>query len=279
MPPTDFRWHVGNRQAPGTSDTSRFATDHINNPNAINSVFNLAFRPTTTETMADGTTREVHHILKDGADSIGVAGASLRVYANIGMCSDYWLTLHDPVMGRKPQQPFVIDTARQTCEDWRNTEARMENAEAFLKTIGPMRLKDAPGGASFLSGGRRDAAARQDGVRRQVRALPLEQAAAVGADRDLAARKVEAFDREAVVASGVPREELPLGRPALLLCCRARDERGARGMADECADRRTGLERSSRPRAYKQLPAVGARSPGLTCTAAQAGRSDSTGQT
>ena len=46
MPPTDFRWHVGNRQPPGTSDTSRFATDHINNPNAINAVFNLAYRPT-----------------------------------------------------------------------------------------------------------------------------------------------------------------------------------------------------------------------------------------
>jgi hypothetical protein len=151
MPATDFRWHVGNRQPPGTSDTSRFATDHINNPNNINSVFNLAHRPTQTETMADGTSREVHHILKDGADSIGVAGASLRVYVNIGMCSDYWLTLHDPVAGRKPQQPFLVDQARKTCEDWRNTEARMENAEAFLKTIGPMRLKDAPTGASYLT--------------------------------------------------------------------------------------------------------------------------------
>ena len=151
MPPTDFRWHVGNRQPPGTSDTSRFATDHINNPNAINSIFNLAFRPTTPEKMADGTTRQVHHILKDGADSIGVAGASLRVYVNIGMCSDYWLTLHDPVNGRTPQQPFSIDTARKNCEDWRNTEARMENAEAFLKTIGPMRLADAPGGAAHLT--------------------------------------------------------------------------------------------------------------------------------
>jgi len=151
MPPTDFRWHVGNRQPPGTSDTSRFATDHINNPNAINSVFNLAYRPTEPEAMGDGTTRQVHHILKDGADSIGVAGASLRVYVNIGMCSDYWLTLHDPVMGRKPQQPFIIETARKNCEDWRNTEARMENAEAFLKTIGPLRLKDAPGGAANLT--------------------------------------------------------------------------------------------------------------------------------
>ena len=49
--------------------------------------------------MRDGTTRQVHHILKDGADSVGVAGASLRVYVNIGMCGDYWVTLHDPVLG------------------------------------------------------------------------------------------------------------------------------------------------------------------------------------
>ena len=40
MRPDDFRWHVGRRQPPGTSDTSRFATDHINNPNAINTIFN-----------------------------------------------------------------------------------------------------------------------------------------------------------------------------------------------------------------------------------------------
>jgi hypothetical protein len=152
MSPKDFRWHVGNRQPPGTSDTSRFATDHINNPNAINSIFNLAYRPTHTEKMRDGSMREVFHILKDGSDSIGVAGASLRVYVNIGMCSEYTLTLLDPVTGQaRPQQPFDMERARQSCADWRATEARMEAAEAFLKTIGPMRLRDAPGGAKYLT--------------------------------------------------------------------------------------------------------------------------------
>ena len=33
-------------------------------------------------------------------------------------------------MGRKTQQPFSMDYARKNCEDWRNTEARMANAEA-----------------------------------------------------------------------------------------------------------------------------------------------------
>lgn len=151
LSPRDFRWHVGNRQPVGTSDTSRFATDHLHNPNSINPIFNLPYRPTAPEQMADGSIRQVHHILKDGADSIGVAGASLRVYVNIGMCSDYWLTLHDPVSGRLLQQPFDIAHARKTCSDWRATESRMANAEAFLKTIGPMRLKDAPGGTALLS--------------------------------------------------------------------------------------------------------------------------------
>jgi hypothetical protein len=151
MTPEDFRWHVANMQPAGTVDTSRFATDHINNPNAINSIFYLGHRPTQQERMKDGVMRAVNHILKDGADSIGVAGASLRVYVNIGMCSDYWLTLHQAIYGMVEQKPFLIEKARQDCADWRKTEERMPAAEAFLKTIGPMRLKDAPGGAEYLT--------------------------------------------------------------------------------------------------------------------------------
>jgi hypothetical protein len=152
MMPSDFRWHVSNRQPPGTSDTSRFATDHINNPNAINTILNLANRPTAPETMRDGSVRQVHRILKDGADSIGVAGASMRVYVNIGMCGDYFVTLHDPIWGvKRRQQPFEVDRARETCADWRETEARMPAAEAFLKTLRPLRLRDAPGGRAYLT--------------------------------------------------------------------------------------------------------------------------------
>ncbi len=151
MTPRDYRWHLGNRQPPGTSDTSRFATDHNHNPSNINAVFLLGSRPTAVEKMADGSERAVHHILKDGADSIGVAGASLRVYVNIGMCSDIWLTRIDPVAGLTPQQPFDMEQARRECPDWVATEARMPAAEAFLKTLGPMHLADAPGGAAYLA--------------------------------------------------------------------------------------------------------------------------------
>jgi hypothetical protein len=151
LKPDNFIWHVLNTQEAGTSDTSRIATDHINNPNAINAIYNLGDRPKSEEVMPDGTKQAVNHILKDGADSIGVAGASLRVYVNIGMCSDYWLTRHEALLGRTPQRPFDINTARQECEGWRNTEARMADAEAFLKTQKPLRLADAEGGAAFLT--------------------------------------------------------------------------------------------------------------------------------
>jgi hypothetical protein len=148
----DFRWHVANTQPAGTSDTSRFATDHIFNPNAINSIVHLAHRPAHAEKMAGGEIRQVHHILKDGADSVGTAGASLRVYVNIGMCSEYWTTLHDPIAGVKiAQKPFRIALARKDCQDWRETEARMADAESFLKTIPPHRLADTPATARHLA--------------------------------------------------------------------------------------------------------------------------------
>jgi hypothetical protein len=152
MTPADFRWHVANQQPPGTSDTSRFATDHIDNPNAINTIFNLSFRPVFAETMSDGSTRRVPHILKDGADSVGIAGAALRVYVNIGMCGDYSTTLHDPIYGvKRAQQPFDMARARAECEDWPRTEARMPAVESFLKTLTPPHLANAPEGQTYLA--------------------------------------------------------------------------------------------------------------------------------
>jgi hypothetical protein len=152
VPPSDFRWQVANGQPPGTSDTSRLATDHIDNPSAINPLFGLADRPTFPEKMRDGSTTPVPHVLKDGADSIGLSGAALRVFVNIGMCGEYSLTLHDAIDGvGSRQHPFDIEQARASCEDWRSTEARVPAIEAFLKKQVPPRLSDAPGGSSYLT--------------------------------------------------------------------------------------------------------------------------------
>lgn len=146
----DFRWHVLNTQERGTSDTSRQATDHINNPNVINAIINLADRPTHLEQMNDGTYQNVPHILKDGADSIGIAGASLRVYLNEGMCVDEWLKHHDLIDGLTPQTPISRDYLFANCQAYKDTAARMPDAAAFLMTQKPLHLQDAPGGAAFL---------------------------------------------------------------------------------------------------------------------------------
>ncbi len=167
----DFRWQMANIEPPGTSDTSQVATDHINNPNVINNIANLNDRPKHRERTADGVERDVYHILKDGADSVGSAClddptprpgvddsacAALRVYVNIGLCAAIWTTLQDPVYGlKRPEGVFDPKLARQqnaACDEgWLATEARMEGLESFLRTLTPLHLSDADGGAAYLS--------------------------------------------------------------------------------------------------------------------------------
>jgi hypothetical protein len=151
-------------QPRGTSDTSRIATDHINNPNAINAIFLLAEREriakiATPEKMAGGTLalpeteEEMHvpHILKDGADSIGVRGATIRVYVNIGTFSEYWLTRHNRLIGLTPQQPFEIPYAREHSVFWRATEERLDNIAAFFRKLKSFRLADAREGQAYIT--------------------------------------------------------------------------------------------------------------------------------
>ena len=148
-------------QPRGTSDTSRIATDNINNPNAINAIFLLGEREriAAKEKMAGGTLAipgeekemNVPHILKDGGDSVGIAGAALRVYVNIGSFSEYWLTLHNRLIGLKPQQPFEIPYAREHSVFWRASEERVGNVAAFFRKVEPFHLADAPGGAAYIT--------------------------------------------------------------------------------------------------------------------------------
>ena len=169
--PNSFLWEMLNAQPPGTSDTSRIATDHINNPNAINAIFNVqerlgvAVAMGAKEEMSKATLhlqgdnqpgdnsplRMVPHILKDGADSIGVPGATIRVYINIGMFSQKWLELHKPLIGVKPQKPFQISYAQENSVYWMATQDRLPNIKAFLSSIKPMLLKDAPGGDQYIT--------------------------------------------------------------------------------------------------------------------------------
>jgi hypothetical protein len=114
-------YHYLATQEPGTSETSRFPYDFINNPTNINAVLRLKDRlkiahvenitpaqatlirsmykdagiPDDDVTGALGGTTanptiKVPHVLTDGSDSMGVLMASTRVYVNEGMQHKDW---------------------------------------------------------------------------------------------------------------------------------------------------------------------------------------------
>ncbi len=159
--PGGFFWEMLKTQPAGTSDTSRIATDHINNPNAINPIFLLGERlsagqeetlagdalhlPTVTSTM------KVPHVLKDGADSVGVPGATLRVFINIGSYSQHWLQQHNALIGLTPQKPFSVETAQQHSVYWLATQQKFENIARFFMRLKSFRLEDAPGGKDYMT--------------------------------------------------------------------------------------------------------------------------------
>ncbi|MBC7660931.1 MAG: hypothetical protein H7249_14640 [Chitinophagaceae bacterium] len=132
LPQSSIIYHYINTQEPGTSETSRFPTDSINNPTVINSIYRLKDRLTLAKeeritpaqkTMIEsmyknagvplnspigalgGTdtepTLKVPHILTDGSDSLGVLVASVRVYVNEGMMYKDWYSAW-------PVNPFNI---------------------------------------------------------------------------------------------------------------------------------------------------------------------------
>jgi hypothetical protein len=155
-----FFWEILKAQPPGTSDTSRIATDHINNPNAINPIFDLESRlkvmqeeDLEDETLvlpATNRRMEVPHVLKDGADSVGIGGATLRVYVNIGMYSQHWLQQHNPLIGFRQQKPFSIETAQKNSVYWLATQQKFQNVAKFFKRLKPYRLEDAPEGRELF---------------------------------------------------------------------------------------------------------------------------------
>ncbi|MBX6315567.1 MAG: hypothetical protein IRY99_22035, partial [Isosphaeraceae bacterium] len=174
--PREFRWHAGQAQPLGTSDTSRITNDFINNPTTINAVFGLPARLAirTYEVVSSDQAAFIRgmvepiprdllntsppqmltaHGLMDGADSVGLALAALRVYCNIGGI-DYprFLASLPTADNDYTQQPFDIAAAKANPNGlWVATEPRMPALQAFLASIEPPRLARAPGGGRFLS--------------------------------------------------------------------------------------------------------------------------------
>jgi len=177
---TNFMYQLAHTYRPGTMDTSLVSTDNINNPRSMNAVYDFVSRLERAKRLwheklaggeldnkqfndfiasgpltefyskADATVR-TPHVLKDGADSVGLLGALNRVYLNIGLFSEEWLLHFNPVVGGKEISPIPIATAEKNSSYWQATEAGTPlTALFFLKAAQPDRLKDAPGGDKYL---------------------------------------------------------------------------------------------------------------------------------
>ena len=170
MPTDTLEWQVFTHARPGTTDTSAVPNDQVNNAGTMNALINIKQRPTfpnevvnkwrKAQTCATGEDEQVcwcepgrehkcwrksvqeetvHHILKDGGDSIGFKEALQRVYINIGSCAEQCWVNHltdlrqlDPQQRNFGQTPFDIGQCRRDCPNFRAVEDRLPNLAAFL---------------------------------------------------------------------------------------------------------------------------------------------------
>jgi hypothetical protein len=166
-----FLDQVVNSYAPGTMDTSRIATDYINNPRTMNAIYSLGPRLAVSrhwgkETLTGAEldpqqwpgffdppdTSWSPRMLKDGADSIGLLGALNRAYLEIGLYSEEVLNHFSLFFGGTVITPMKIKDAENKSAYWRATEAGTKDMAKFLLKAGrPDRLEDAPGGKVYLS--------------------------------------------------------------------------------------------------------------------------------
>jgi hypothetical protein len=177
--PSNFTFQLVHTSRPGALDTSLVSTDNIVNPRTMNAVYSLPARMDLAlrwgreilvgpqlnnkqfnDFLQSGPLTEFYHkpevetprILKDGSDSVGALGALNRVYINIGLFSEEWLLHFNAFIGGKPITPIEISVAEKNSSYWKATEAQTFLLAQFLLKAGqPDRLKDAPGGAQYLT--------------------------------------------------------------------------------------------------------------------------------
>jgi hypothetical protein len=169
--PRSFLSQLLGTYRPGTLDTSLLASDNINNPRAVNAMYDFRSRLELAKQLwheklagAELSNRQLEdfskkdgivpapHLLADGADSVGLPGALSRFYLSIGLFSEEGLTHFNPLVGGKSPTPFEIPVARQNSVYWQATEAGIPDTVLFLLAAAqPDRLQDAPGGSQYLS--------------------------------------------------------------------------------------------------------------------------------
>ncbi len=178
---SDFITQLLRTWRPGTLDTSLVSTDNINNPRTMNALYAVLPRLGDAhrfglEKLAGGgvNNRQFNdyvdsgpftaffhspdtvltpHVLKDGADSVGVLGALNRVYVNIGTDSEEWLLHFNPLIGGKRISPITIADSTAHSTWYAATQNQTFDEALFLIRASQNldRLKDAPGGAQYLT--------------------------------------------------------------------------------------------------------------------------------
>ncbi|MEA2417355.1 MAG: hypothetical protein QOI58_4012 [Thermoanaerobaculia bacterium] len=184
-----FVWQLIHSNPQGTLDTSFIATDYLNNPGTMNGIYSLGERvkraakavesqPVQYDAMteyltggaldlrniADGIRNGslvVPRVLKQGDDSVGLEGALSRVYINIGEAWPEWSRHFRPLVGgfgfdlSNPlvsQTPLPVRKLQETSPEWNWSEERSPAlAKYLIKVAQPLLLKDAPGGAAYLT--------------------------------------------------------------------------------------------------------------------------------
>jgi hypothetical protein len=177
-----FIYQLFHTSLPGSLDTSLVSSDNINNPRTMNAVYSIAARLKMAEFLPEKLTGGERnnkqfndfektkslskyfkppdtvltaHVLKDGADSVGILGALNRVYINIGLFSEEWLLHFRLLIGNLPGKritPIEIALAEKNSTYWNATVGQTPDvALFFLASAHPDYLKDAPGGKAHLT--------------------------------------------------------------------------------------------------------------------------------
>jgi len=134
----------------GTIDTSIVASDWSHNPGTQNNIMDFQNKRVFEHVMKDPVTGEVstaqtRHVLKGGEDSVGEHLALIRVYINIGMCTEECWTPNFSYPGQllgqgTKQSPMRIMQCANECDAWNYADAKMDDLTAFLITGGPTYL-------------------------------------------------------------------------------------------------------------------------------------------
>lgn len=158
LPKEHPAFQVLNSARIGTVDTSLQASDFQHNPGTQNNITDFVNRRVFVHRMQDPITGRIaegrtQHVLKGGEDSVGDRLALIRVYVNIGMCTEECWVPKFPVPGSffgasSRQQPFRIKECAASCEAWNHADAKMGDLAFFLLSGGPtdlMKARDVDG--------------------------------------------------------------------------------------------------------------------------------------